>query len=250
MKVLVKIIVALSVLLQHGSEARAAEVFITEQRQDGKIIKVFVTDRQADAHLIVYVTKNRAQAHKKDHVWHFTTNMMAATVKINYIEHEEPGCLIVSLTDNVLEAGWRKPHRLKNELAQNAPKHEELRILHVASKAVQSFSDYAKGFIKLLKSRNAAKVVAQYGDTVSRCIDPEVASDTYEEYPHLLEPCETKSMMRTMSKRTKFSFDIERMTVTANIPDVVTYEFKFAVNNGVTSLVCIAIINEDIESSI
>jgi hypothetical protein len=76
--------------------------------------KIHISENKLDADLWVYVVNNRGTAGRNG-LWYITNNKLEANIK-GYFCSRGMAELIVYFVNVRGEAGWQKPHRLKNIL--------------------------------------------------------------------------------------------------------------------------------------
>lgn len=78
--------------------------------------KVFVTNRRSEADLVVFKTKSKHLGKVTEWVWHETNSRYESDFTYTFVKSKYTSDLVVFFTTRRSESGWKKPHRLQNNL--------------------------------------------------------------------------------------------------------------------------------------
>lgn len=78
--------------------------------------KVFVTKNKNQADLIIFKTEDKYAAKNTESIWYEVDSKYSADFSIRYVETRYQADLIIYFTKNKYEAGWKKPHVLRESL--------------------------------------------------------------------------------------------------------------------------------------
>lgn len=89
-------------------------VFITPNQNCD--YKVFVTKDKYQADLWVWKTENKYQSKNVEQVWFETDDRYEADFSVRFVDSRYKADLIIYYTKTKNEAGWKKPHLLRESL--------------------------------------------------------------------------------------------------------------------------------------
>ena len=95
-------------LVQLATPVFGGNIYINPSKSSS--IKVYVTLKRLEAHLIVYRTQDRYEAKGKDHIWFYSDDRNNST-NISFVDNTLEADVIVCYTDSRLEAKWSKPNK-------------------------------------------------------------------------------------------------------------------------------------------
>lgn len=78
--------------------------------------KVFVTKHKYEADLVVFKTEDKYAAKNSESIWYETDTKYSADFSVRYVPTRYQADLIIYFTKNKYEAGWKKPHQLRESL--------------------------------------------------------------------------------------------------------------------------------------
>lgn len=78
--------------------------------------KVFVTNNRNEADLWVWESKSKYESLGKEEIWFKTKSRYESSFSVRYVKSKYQADLIIYFTNSRYQAGWKKNHRLKNNL--------------------------------------------------------------------------------------------------------------------------------------
>lgn len=78
--------------------------------------KVFVTKNKYEADLWVWESKSKYESMGKEEWWFQTKSRYESSVIVRYVKSKYQADLIIYYTENRYQVGWKREHRLKNNL--------------------------------------------------------------------------------------------------------------------------------------
>jgi len=82
--------------------------------------KVFVTKNRSEADLWVWETNSKYQSMGNEEIWFKSNSRSQSSFTVRYVKTKYQADLIIYYTNSRYQAGWKKNHKLKNNL--NIPK--------------------------------------------------------------------------------------------------------------------------------
>lgn len=88
-----------------------ARIYVSDDRFDSKVIKVYRVDSKYDADLLFFETDNKYDADNKDEIWYFVDNKYDATALLYWVDSKYDADVLVYKVDSKYDAEWRTNHQ-------------------------------------------------------------------------------------------------------------------------------------------
>jgi hypothetical protein len=78
--------------------------------------KVFVTKNRSEADLWVWQSKSKYESAGNEEIWFKTNSRYESSFTVRYVTSKYQADIVIYYVDSKYQAGWKKNHRLKNNL--------------------------------------------------------------------------------------------------------------------------------------
>jgi len=78
--------------------------------------RIFVTKNRSEADLWIWKSNSRYESFGKEELWFETNSRYQSSITVRYVKSKYQADLIVYYVDSKYQAGWKKNHKLKNNL--------------------------------------------------------------------------------------------------------------------------------------